>query len=1000
MYIRTKVQLVILLIVALAVTVSVLVPIDRMHLTETTDRLVDRGVAALDLDARIRVEVLTARRAEDRILASDDPTFATDVLAHVARLNQLAATGGGLTDEQRVGEQYDELTADGRRYGDAVSALARVLAQGKESLDRWRARLVGESDAALGYLERLDMEMSSRTQPPGRLARQQSVQEFLVRASTRIRELRRLGEVLAGRHMGEALPKTALARHREVVQEALSDLGEVTEGVGARAALASARYEFDSMSESLAELDGRVASLRGALADHKRDTTAAAERLWNTSERLHRANRSAIGVLRRDAALVAEAGVFRILLVLALGGGLVTLAGLLVVRDLTRRLRKLTQGAQRILQGDVDARVVIEGDDEIDELAASFNRMAERVQSQHDRQRDLNRIVTLLNVAAGTHALFDRSIGELARVAGADLGLVYLMADDGRSLRLVATHALSGRVDATQRVRLGEGVLGTAAEERRVVRVTDLQDDALRITTGGSATRPAEVLILPILLGDILQGVVELGRAGRFDTEIIPFVEELLSQIAVAAGTARTWETLQRTAEELAAKHSELEEKTRELEEQGRSLRAVNEELAEVSRLKTEFLANVSHELRTPLNSIMGFTEIVRDKTPDLAPRRRRNLDNVLRNARHLMALIDDLLDLSRIESGRVTIKPERFEIGELVEESLRVVQPLTAGKEVALESELDADLPELHTDRRKVRQILLNLLSNAVKFTDGGAVRIVARTEAGEAFIDVVDTGIGIAPDELPRVFDKFHQVDGSSSRRHGGTGLGLAISRDLATHLGGKLTARSTLGKGSCFQLRLPAVYRGKTLNEHVVDPPGPEGVEEPSPTERIRRRQVVVVDEDPRTVIVCRQSLQGSGIEVRSAFTMEEGLAILRRTQAHAVVFDPWRPSKQGRYAIDTLRGEDGVGGTVAIGLALTSDGELGLLQTVEDGQLADGPAPQVASALAAAVDDAAVEALLVGNGQPRDELFARLASLLEGRVKEPPEQPGATVQGESG
>ena len=982
MTIRTRVQLVLLLIAALAVSVSVLVPLDRMRLTETTDQLVDRGVAALDLDARIRIAVLSARRAEDRIVATDDPTFATDVLSHVARLNQLAATGEALSTDHRVQGLYEQLVADAQRYADGVSALARVLAQGKESLERWRSRLVGESDAALGYLERLDLE--ARDKSAGRdLARLRAFQDLLLRAATRIRELRRLGAAMAGRRLGEGAPEAALGRHREVVREALAGLAEVSDGVDARAALASARNEFDSMAETLGELEARATSLRAALNDRKAAADGAAEALWDASERLHRANRSAIGTLRRTAATVAEDGVTRTRLVLGLGGGLVILVGLLVVRDLTLRLRQLTSGAQRVLQGDVDARVAVEGVDEIGELAASFNRMAERVKTQHDRQRNLNRIVTLLNVTAGTRELFDRSIGELVRLAGADLGLVYLMADDGRSLRLVATYALAGGAAPAERVRLGEGVLGTAAEEHRLVRVTDLADDALRVVTGGTSSAPGEVLVLPLLLGDVLQGVVELGRAGTFDADIVPFLEEVLSQLAVAAGTARTWEKLQRTAEELA-------EKTRELEEQGRSLRAVNEELAEVSRLKTEFLANVSHELRTPLNSIMGFTEIVRDKTPDLSVRRRRNLDTVLRNARHLMALIDDLLDLSRIESGRVSISPERFELGDLIEETLRVVQPLTAGKEIALVAGVDDGPPELHTDRRKVRQILLNLLSNAVKFTDRGTVRVAARVEPGGVVVEVADTGIGIAPDELPRVFDKFHQVDGSTSRRHGGTGLGLSISRDLATHLGGTLTAESALAGGSSFRLSLPAVYRGKTLPDEPppqdADPP-----EEPSATERIRRRLVVVVDEDPRTVIVCRQSLQGSGIEVRSAFTTDEGLAILRRIRAQAVLFDPWRPSKQGRYALERLRGD--VGDVAIIGLALSADGERGLLQTLDAGRRADGLDADVARALAAATEDAVVEAVIGEAGQPRKELFSRLAGLLEARAREQAEPSAA-------
>lgn len=965
---------------AVAVGVAVLVPLDRNRMEAVTDALVERGVAALDLDARMRIAILSARRDEDRILAADDPTFASDVLAQVGRLADLAGAGERLAGDG-ARERYVRLSEHAQRYSEAVSALARVLAQGKESLSTWRSRLVADADAVLGFLERLEVELRSHTSASS--ARHLAAADLLTRVTLRVRELRRLGEAVAERRTGRGLPKGAIARHKAVIEELIAELGEVTEGVQSRAALASARYQFASLTETLVELEGRVESLQAALGDKKVGAEEAADQLWAAAERLHAANRLGIQALRKQAKLEAEAGEFRILLFMGLGTLVLMLFGLGVARSIGKRIARVTGAAQRVLQGDMTASIPEEVDDELAELAGSFNRMAERVRTQQDRQRGLNRIVSLLNVAIGTKELFTRSIGAIVRVAGADIGAVYLTNEDAASLRLVATHALSPDAAPAEVIRFGEGIIGAAAEERRPRRVRPVSADALTIATGGTVSSPGEVLVLPMLLGDELQGVVELARSGEFPPDIVPFLEEVLAQVAVAAGTARTWEALQRTAEELRARTSELQEKTAALEEQGRSLRHVNEELALASQLKTEFLANVSHELRTPLNSIMGFTELVLDKTAELPARRRRNLESVQRNAKNLMELINDLLDLSKIEAGRLTITPERFTVDELVDDCLRVLRPLAEQKSVALVADVEAELPELQTDRGKLRQILLNLLSNAVKFTDDGEVRLHAGSAAdpgadGEVSLTVSDTGIGIAAEELPRVFDKFHQVDGSSSRQRGGTGLGLAISKDLAGSLGGGLVVQSQLGEGSRFTLTLPAVYRGQTdaareSQAGAVQAAGPPAVR--------GRRTVLVVDDDPRAVVGLREALQPAGVEVRSAFTSDEGLAMLRKLAAHAVVFDPWRPSKPGASLAGRLPPPNGDTPVMAIGLALSSDGDRALAHVF--GPCADGQA--LDQALLARLDGAAsgdaVEAILADVGRPSADVLRGLTSVLE-------------------
>jgi len=220
------------------------------------------------------------------------------------------------------------------------------------------------------------------------------------------------------------------------------------------------------------------------------------------------------------------------------------------------------------------------------------------------------------------------------------------------------------------------------------------------------------------------------------------------------------------------------------------------------TQAKSEFLANMSHELRTPMNAIIGFTRLVMRRSQDvLAPRQYENLEKILISAEHLLTLINDILDLSKIEAGRMEIHATRFTLEPLVDLCLRTVEPLVKSERLRLVKDLEADLPSLYTDQDKMKQILINLLSNAVKFTPAGTVTVTARHGAGKVTLAVTDTGIGIPEDALERIFEEFHQVGNSTAQQYGGTGLGLSISRHLARLLGGEITVQSTVGVGSTF-------------------------------------------------------------------------------------------------------------------------------------------------------------------------------------------------------
>ena len=538
--------------------------------------------------------------------------------------------------------------------------------------------------------------------------------------------------------------------------------------------------------------------------------------------------------------------------------------------NLTRQVRAIAEVTSAVASGDLTRSISVEAQGEVAELKDNINAMVQslretiRANQQQDwLKTNLARIAGMMQGHRDLAVVAELMMDELAPLVGAQHGTFFLSepANGETQLRLIAGYGLLADKAAPIQYRLGQSLIGQAARSKRSIVVADLPEGYVKISSGLGEAPPANLAVLPILFEDQVLGVIELASFTPFTPVQTDFLEQLTETLGVNFNTiianARTdalLEESQRLTSELQARseelqdqqvelqrsNAELEDKAALLAAQNRDIETKNAEieqarqeieerarqLALASKYKSQFLANMSHELRTPLNSLLILARLLAQNPGRNLTAKQVEYANVIYSAgSDLLQLINDILDLSKVEAGRMDIHAERFPLSALLEDVQATFQPLTVEKGLEFAVEADPEAPtELRTDRQRLRQVLGNLLANAVKFTEQGHVMLrvgkdprvpkTARHAPGGGDVlafSVADTGIGIAPENLSTIFGAFQQGDGTLSRRYGGTGLGLSIAREVGALLGGEIAAESELGQGSTFTLYLPCELPG---------------------------------------------------------------------------------------------------------------------------------------------------------------------------------------------
>jgi signal transduction histidine kinase/CheY-like chemotaxis protein len=602
-----------------------------------------------------------------------------------------------------------------------------------------------------------------------------------------------------------------------------------------------------------------------------------------------------------------------ILLLAALA--LALLSGLFLARRMIVPIQALRAGAARIGSGDLSQRISIKTGDELESLADQFNDMAGRLQESYAdlekrvelRTRELatlGEVSQTVNSTLELETVLSTIVAKAVQLSETDAGAIYVYDEQGLDFALRATYGMSEGFTAAlteHRLELRETPVGQATQMREPVQVPDLKDlPPSQLTDIVLREGYRGLLVVPLLRPDRVVGalVVRRRQPGEFTKRAIDLLQTFASQSVIAIQNARLF---------------------REVEEKGRQL-----EIA--SQHKSQFLANMSHELRTPLNAIIGLTEMMTEHSARFGTEKALEpLRRVLRAGRHLLTLINDILDLSKIEAGKVELNIESVPIAPMIEEVAGTSRPLAEQNGNKLVVECPADVGALQADPVRLRQTLLNLLSNACKFTKQGEVRLaVARIkDAGTAWLQfsVADSGIGMSPQQMEKLFQEFSQADATTSRQFGGTGLGLAITRRLCRMMGGDVTVTSELGKGSTFTIRLPA--EGAQAGVPAAKPAAPERTAVAAPRKGSNGKTIMVVDDDATARELISRYLLDAGFDVAPASSGVEALKMARELQPVAITLDVIMPELDGWTVLSALKGDPDLASIPVVMVTITDE-----------------------------------------------------------------------------
>ncbi len=602
----------------------------------------------------------------------------------------------------------------------------------------------------------------------------------------------------------------------------------------------------------------------------------------------------------------------------------------MLARYFSNPIIEFTKVARQIQKGDLSARSTLKYDNEYDLLSRTFNGMAESIEAYGTIQNSLRTLDKVLVTSTTMNDFGETFIRKIVETTGSYFGSFYLFNPATQNF----DHVFSTGFDMEQMNTLDENVLKGAFEKalatRKTTYITDIaKDTVFTINTIAGSALPRCIATIPILDKGQVLGIIALGSLADYPATVLEILEQIqigtgtaISNILSGEKTSALAKMLESNNMELEAQSQKLQAMTEDLKQQNIELDTQSRQLEVASRLKSEFLSNMSHELRTPLNSVMALSSVLKTNAAQkLDEEELEYLDVIKRNGKRLLDLINDILDLSKIEAGHMDVTLSFFGFKTTIEDIVASLNPMAQKKNISFRTSISEDLPKIQSDEKRVHQILLNLIGNAIKFTEKGEVAVQADILDEKILVQVSDTGIGIAENDLSSIFEEFQQVDGSTSRRHEGTGLGLAIAYKASKKLGGDLSVESKPGLGTTFTLSLPLTWLGESEQVEAFNPIQLSKMAEDQKT-------VLVVDDDPKALNLISGYISQEGYKPLTATSGAQALSLAKVHRPFAITLDLIMPEMDGFETLQHLKNDPETSDIPVIIVSMSNDGKTGL------------------------------------------------------------------------
>jgi len=590
-----------------------------------------------------------------------------------------------------------------------------------------------------------------------------------------------------------------------------------------------------------------------------------------------------------------------------------------ILRSIHKPLVELNSALTLFTNGDLDARSKLTSNNEFGILSNSFNKLADTVQNVRELNEKAIKLDQLMLSEEESHRFCHKLLSALLQDTWSQMGAVYFLNEDETIFEYFECIGMIGAACKSFSATKYEGEFGQALVTREMQHITKIPVDSIfTFATVTGIFKPREIITIPVLTGNKVVAVITLVNIKTFSKSSLKLLHLIQGTLNARMGGILAnrkilafSQKLEYQNLELESQKNELSAQTNELVEQNIELEMQKKQLDESNKLKTAFLSNMSHELRTPLNSVIALSGVLNRRLSGIIPDEEYSyLEVIERNGKNLLLLINDILDLSRIEAGKEDITISTFNVQHLIGDIVEMIDPQAKQKDIILRHLPNKDLPEIKCDYDKLRHILQNIVGNAVKFTEVGFVEITTTQVGKDYCILVTDTGIGIPKDSVTAIFEEFRQADGSNSRKYGGTGLGLAIAKKYAEILGGRIDVKSTYGEGSQFKLFLPMIFDSKLVdadyemdvflsNKSIIG----KTIEEMNKSDKT----ILIVEDTDAVVIQMKDILESQGYNLMVANNGSDALELISKKIPDGMILDLMMPGVDGFDVLKQIREE---------------------------------------------------------------------------------------------